>query len=32
MLFIYLFYYPYSPYSQFVGRKNVYTHSLKVGV
>ena len=26
MLFIYLFYYPYS---QFVGRKNVYTHSLK---
>ena len=29
MLFIYLFYYPYF---QFVGRKNVYTHSLKVGV
>ena len=29
MLFIYLFYYPYS---QFVGCKNVYTHSLKVGV
>ena len=29
MLFIYLFYYPYS---QFVGHKNVYTHSLKVGV
>ncbi len=29
MLFIYLFYYPYS---QFVGRKNTYTHSLKVGV
>jgi len=29
MLLIYLFYYPYS---QFLGRKNVYTHSLKVGV
>ena len=26
MLFIYLFYYPYS---QFVGRKNIYTHFLK---
>ena len=26
MLFIYLFYYPYS---QFVGRKNIYTHFYK---